>query len=63
MKSLALFILKPLIAKWLTERALVLPKSKKEEYAARTGLPVEVFTDYERQIQIWALAQIDTIIK
>jgi hypothetical protein len=58
-KRIAWGIVKPVVRAWLAGRALVLPASRRTELAQRLNMPVEKVQAMERELQGWALEQLE----
>ena len=58
-KRMAWNLVKPLVRAWLAGRALVLPAKRREEVARRLNLPEEKVQALERELQWWALEQLE----
>jgi hypothetical protein len=63
MKQIAFMILKPLLLKWLDERALRIPVADLPALEKRTKLSAEQIVMLSAVLRERAIAQIDKIIK
>lgn len=63
MKQIAFMILKPLLLKWLDERALRLPMAKMLELSKTTGADYDTVTAIETMLRQNAIQQIDSVLK
>ena len=60
-KRIAWNVVKPLVRAWLASRALVLPARRREEVARRLDVPEEKVQAMERELQWWALEQLEGV--
>lgn len=63
MKQLAFMILKPLLLKWLEERALRIPVADLPALEKRTKLSAEQIVMLSSVLRERAIQQIDTVLK
>lgn len=63
MKQLAFMILKPLLLKWLDERALRIPVADLPALEKRTHLSAEQIVMVSALLRERAIGQIDTLLK